>query len=285
MPGSSSAGAPVRSCSPSNRRVATRFGCANAVLAANPNGGDEHPMRKYAILVFLSSLLLAVPTVLAQAPPIESLVPPGLKDLTSTVVVAKANIDALTKVSPDFANSYRLKTMHLTYKEPGMMRMEGKAGPLSIVYILNGDRKGWKVGMIKGSKDVKKSPAQKQGLMDFGLLTKAQLADFNSTYLRTEKVRGITTYVYELQFKEPTENLKRILWVDPAKHVIVRRENLDRAGKLKMVYEFESPKRIGDDVWVPTVIKVYNAAGELGAVSNLVATRLNSGIPSDMFKV
>jgi hypothetical protein len=67
--------------------------------------------------------------------------------------------------------------------------------------------------------------------------------------------------------------------------VIVRRENLDRAGKLKMVYEFESPKRIGDDVWVPTVIKVYNAAGELGAVSNLVATRLNSGIPSDMFKV
>ncbi|MGQ9525742.1 MAG: outer membrane lipoprotein-sorting protein [Armatimonadota bacterium] len=240
---------------------------------------------RYRLLLLIATALLSARALHADAPPIEAFVAPGLKDITSTVNVKLANTTALTKVSKDFANSYRMKTMRITYKDPGMMRMEGKAGPLTIVYILNGDKKGWQIGAIKGSKDVSKQPAQKQGLMDFGLLTKDQLADYDSQFLRTEVIDGIKTYVYELRYKVPTENLRRVVWIDPVKKYIVRRQVFGREGQLKMEHRFSQPKLVGGVIWVPTVIKVYNAQGELGAVSDQVVVRVNAGIPDDQFRI
>lgn len=242
--------------------------------------------RLIARLVLLTAAALVGADVLyADAPPIEAFVAPGLRDITSTVNVKLANTKALVKVSKDFANSYKLKTMRITYKDPGMMRMEGKAGPLTIVYILNGDRKGWQIGAVKGVKDVSKKPAQKQGLMDFGLLTKDQLDDYNSRFLRTEVLDGVRTYVYELRYKEPTEDVRRVVWVDPVKKIIVRRQVFGRDDRLKMEHRFSQPKLVGGSIWVPTVIKVYNAEGELGAISNQVAVRVNTGVSEDQFRI
>ena len=221
----------------------------------------------------------------AEPPPIEAFVAPGLQDLQFTVQVKFADTKALTKVGKDFANSYRVKTMRVVYKDPGMMRTELKAGPLTMVYVINGNQKSWAVGAIKGSKDVSKKPTQKQGLMDFGLLTKAQLADYNSRFVRTERVGSVVAYVYELRFKEPTENVRRLVWVDPEKKIMLKRQVFGRDDRLKVEYRYEAPKRIADDIWVPTVIRVYNAEGQLGAVSNMVATRVNTGVSIDEFRV
>jgi len=238
------------------------------------------------LVLFAAVALLSTSALhAAEAPPIEAFVAPGLKDITSTVNVKLANTNALLKVSKDFANSYRLKTMRITYKDPGMMRMEGKAGPLTVVYILNGDKKGWQIGAIRGVKDVSKKPAQKQGLMDFGLLTMDQLADYNSRFLRTETLDGVRTYVYELRYKEPTENVRRVVWIDPAKKIILRRQVFGRDDRLKMEHRFSEPKLVGGSIWVPTVIKVYNAEGELGAISNQVAVRVNTGVADDQFRI
>lgn len=230
--------------------------------------------------------LLAVPVVgTAEPPPIEAFVVPGLQDLQFTVQVKFADTKALTKVGKDFANSYRVKNMRVVYKDPGMMRTELKAGPLTMVYIINGNQKSWAVGAIKGSKDVSKKPTQKQGLMDFGLLTKAQLADYNSRFVRTERVGSVVAYVYELRFKEPTENVRRLVWVDPEKKILLKRRVFGRDDRLKVEYRYEAPKLVAGSIWVPTVIKVYNAEGQLGAVSDMMVVKVNAGVSSEEFRV
>jgi outer membrane lipoprotein-sorting protein len=209
----------------------------------------------------------------------------NVRDLQASVSVVSSNQDVLNSVNKDFAQSYKLKNAQLMYKEPGMLRVQGKRGFVSFVNICNGDTKYWGVGPLHGSRNVKDSPSQKQTLQDFGLLTAAQLADHNWRFVREEKTSGGTLLVFELHYKNPNDKTRKLIWVDPAKKVMVKRQLFAQwDGSLKLQYTYEDPQNVGG-VWVPQRIRVFNKKLVLGAVSRVSGVKVNTGLSAEPFRV
>jgi outer membrane lipoprotein-sorting protein len=228
---------------------------------------------------------LAVSQAMA-APDLRSLVSP-IKDFSSTVTATQVNTDELVKISDDYARAYKIKTNHVYYKSPGHIKVDSSIGPLKIVYVINGNKKSVKYGFIKKDIDVTDKPGQKQSLLDFGILTADQLADYTWKFVREETVKGAPLDVFELRFKNIKEDpSRRLIWVDPVHKVVVRRQTYHqfRDNVLKHDMRFEGLKRVGK-VWVPTIIKVYNADGKLGATSKQSNIKINKGLSLSLFKV
>ena len=231
--------------------------------------------------------LMAAQQAPAAAPDLRTMVAP-LRDYRSTLTATQINTPELAKIGKDFANSYRVKTTNVTYRAPNQVKVDGRVGPVSVVYLINGTRKSWKYGPIKGSKDVTNDPGQRQGLLDFGLLTADQLDYYTWKFIRTERVKGAPLHVFELRFKNFREDpSRRLIWVDPVHKVVVRRQTFRQRQDNVMKHDlrFENLKPVGGGVWSATTIRVFNGEGKLGAVSRLSNIQVNKGIPASIFRI
>jgi len=56
-------------------------------------------------------------------------------------------------------------------------------------------------------------------------------------------------------------------------------------GTLKSRTVYADHKRMGDCVWVPMVIHIYNANGKLAAATKYEDVKINTGIPDSEFKL
>jgi hypothetical protein len=223
----------------------------------------------------LSLLVLALSPALA-APDLKDLSAP-IRDYSATVKATKVNTPELVKISKSYANSFRIKTTRVYYKTPNHVKVAGSIGPLSVTLVINDNTKKVKMGPIRHTVDLSDKPGQKSGLMDFGVITDDQLEDYTWKFVR----RDGPLYVYELRFKNLKEDpSRRLVWVDPVHKVMTRRMTYKQYhdNDLKMDLRFEGVKAVAPGVYVPTIVKVYNAEGKLGAVSQISAVRVNRGI-------
>jgi hypothetical protein len=230
-------------------------------------------------------LALAVTQALA-APDLRSLVSP-IKDFSSTLTATQVNTDELVKISDDYARAYKIKTNRIFYKNPGHIKVDSSVGPLKVVYVINGNQKAVKYGFIKKQIDVTDKPGQKQSLLDFGILTADQLNDYTWKFVREESVKGAPLDVYELRFRNFKEDpSRRLIWVDPIHKVVVRRQTYHqfRDNVLKHDMRFEGLQPVGG-IWVPTIIKVYNADEKLGATSKQTNIKINQGLSMSAFNL
>lgn len=236
---------------------------------------------RLVLALCLPLLTLALPL---GASPIEQHLP-KISDYQAYIVVVKANHAVLSTVNKDFSQSYKLKDATVSYKEPAMIRVEGKRGLIRFANVCNGDKKRWQLGPLSGTRDLKQDPSQKQTLQDFGLVTAAQLNDHVVKFVREEKSPQGKLLVYEMRYKTPTDRTRKLIWIDPVKKIMVKRQLFSQVdGKLKLQYVYSNPKLV-NGVWVPHRITVYNRELKLGAISDLKNVRVNQGLPDDGFEI
>ncbi|MBW3622780.1 MAG: outer membrane lipoprotein-sorting protein [Armatimonadetes bacterium] len=243
--------------------------------------------RSVRSLTAAAGLFIAVAAQAAAAPDLRSLAAP-VRSFSGTMTVQQANMDELVKIRKDYAQSYRVKSSRISYQYPDRLKVDGNVGPMSVIYIINGNTKLIKYGPIRREKNLVNDPGQKQGLLDFGILTADQLEDYTWKFLRTDSVNGKPFHVYELRFKNFREDpSRRLIWVDPARKVVVRRQTFHqkRDNDLKMDMRFEGVQQVAPGIWSPTIIKVYNDQGKLGASSRLSNIVVNKPIPLSAFKL
>lgn len=205
-----------------------------------------------------------------------------VRDIKADSKVVSRNMDALKKISGEFAQSYRFATSTFYYKEPNKMRLDSKAGVVSVRYVINGNAKTVKAGAINKRTDITNDPGKRQTALTVGLVTPAWINLLNATYKGDRTINGVKTAVFEARHKQEPKGSYRILYMDPAKKYVVRAEGFYGNGKPKMTTDFLDPKQF-NGVWVPTRTKVYNPQGELGAVTDLLNIRVNSGLADSLF--
>ncbi len=217
---------------------------------------------------------------LAQTP-FSSVLSP-LRDITAETKVVSRDMDALKKISAEFAQSYRFATSTAYYKEPGKFRVDSKAGAVTVRYVINGNTKTFKAGVINRKKDISKDPGQRQGAITLGLLTPDWARMVDAKYVGDKTIGGVKTAVYEARYKAEPKGGHYVLAMHPTLKYIVRYERYYSDGRLKNAMEFMEPKKFGD-TWVPTRVKVYNAQGDLGAVTQMQNIKVNSGLADSLF--
>lgn len=204
----------------------------------------------------------------------------GVRDLEARVNVEKADLAKLEKINRDFGILYRLRDVTIRYKEPDKFRMENRLG----VYIVNGSMRYIRVPQLGLRKrdDMGAELARRHSLLDVGLLTTSRLEQLDCRYLRSETIRGRRSLVFEARFgSEDTGST--ILWMDPERRHVLRRQWLHGDGKVRATFDYLDPKEGLPGVWLPTRVEIRNGDGELAGVSAYRELKLNQGLPDDLF--
>jgi outer membrane lipoprotein-sorting protein len=210
----------------------------------------------------------------------------ALQDLSATAVLAQKSEPALRQIGDGFEKGYRVGRSALKLKEPGKVRVEGKYGLFSVVYVINGDRKLTSVPTlhIRKVKDISRRPGERQTSLDIGVITPSLLPQLNSQFVRYETRGGKKLAVFDLWFKAEPGGRKHTIWIDPATRTIVERQVFHRKGGLKMRYLYQNPVRYAGGVWLPTRVELYNAAGQLAAATRYDNVQVNGGLSESLFQ-
>lgn len=221
-----------------------------------------------------------------DAPRYEDLATAEVTDLQATAAVLKADQTELHKISKDFGMAYRLKSVTMRFKRPGKLRMDGKIGQESALYIVNGSTRYYSVPRLKLSKkdDLGAAPGKRYSLLEFGIASRGDLAALDAKHLRTESVDGISTHVFEVNYKGD-ESLKYILWIDPRSRVILKRDWLDSEGRLRASFVHKVLKEAAPGLWIPTRLEIRNAHGVLAAETEYSNIKINQNIPESFFTI
>ena len=175
----------------------------------------------------------------------------------------EANLAAIKKIGKDYADAYRAKTMESSFKEPGKLRFEAKAVGITFTQVVNGNQIHTSVLGIRSTRDISTRPQSRLTTLELGFIAPSALRDYTTKYLRKQTLHNTSCQVYELRYRQTDQRTKKtLLYVDPAKTVLVRRE-IPSDGSLKALHLL-NPKQVAPGIWLPTRITVHNGAGELG---------------------
>jgi outer membrane lipoprotein-sorting protein len=218
------------------------------------------------------------------APSITSSVNTRVHDLQATATLTDANLNALRKIGKDYADAYRAKTMESSFKEPGKLRFEAKAVGITFTQVVNGNLIYTSVLGIRKTRDISTSPQARLTTLELGFIAPSALRDFTSKYLRAQKLNNTACQVFELRYRRKDQQRKKtLLYVDPAKKVLVRRELYREDGSLKARFTYLNPKQAAPGIWLPTRITVHNGGGEFGGVTTYGNFRVNTGLDDALF--
>lgn len=205
-----------------------------------------------------------------------------VKDLSLTSTVQERDMDALRKISNEFAQSYRFASSTMYLKEPDKFRVDSKAGLIHVRYVINGNAKILRAGVINKRWDITHEPGQRQGGLTVGLLTASFVRLVDSTPKGTQTVSGRKADVFDTHFKGKGRASWYRLFMDPDQQYILRVEQYKADNSLKDTIVFSEPKRV-NGVWVPTRTKVFNPQGQLGAVTKMENIKVNTGLADSIF--
>lgn len=211
-----------------------------------------------------------------------------LKDFSFVAKKISANQKELAKINKDFGNAYRFTSTEIQYKEPMMLRGESKVEDQSIVYIINGAIRRYRIPRagINTREDLSKAPGKRQTPLDFGLITPSMFNGlFVAKFVRKDTRSG--DLVFDLTYpKQLDDDSRHRVWIDPEKKFITKREWYSQNDNFRLmaIFTYEAPQAFGR-VYIPTKISVNNAEGKLAGVSAYTQIQVNKGIPSSEFGV
>ena len=235
----------------------------------------------------MSILAAAIAMTVGQTPSIKEFIQANLQDASFTAKKIKSNQKELQKINKDFAASYRFDSTKVQLKEPFMLRLESQVEDQSIVYILNGTKRRYRIPKagIDVTEELAVQPGRRQTPLDFGILTPSLFNGlFLAKFIRNDKATG--NVVFDLTYPEKLDDSTRNrIWVDPNKKTITKREWYSQnGGFLIATFLYEETKNI-NGVWVPTQLSVKNAENKLAGTMGYTEISINKGIPASVFSL
>jgi len=244
-----------------------------------------HPIGRAPGIALLASLVLAGAS--HAEPDLDRFAQHALKDFTATNEIVQKNPAVLDTIGRNFAQGYRIRQSVIWYKEPSKLRVDAKAGFLSVRYVINGNRKSTQVpGLhINKARDITGRPGEAQGMLDSGLITPAFLTNsVASRYVGQRPLDGRSVPVFEFWYTADKLSRHHLLWVDPDKKIVLRHDVDDRHGHPWMRYMLKQPIQVSG-IWVPTRLEVYAADGRLAATTRCSGVKINSGLGEGLFRM
>lgn len=243
------------------------------------------PIRRRALAPLVALIALAAPTAgrgasRDETPRLEDLAARNVTDLEATVKVERAEIGELQKISRDWAILYQLRDVTVRYKEPDKVRMENRVG----LFILNDPHRYLRVPALGLTRrdDLGESLSRRYSLFDLGVITQRAATLLQSRFLRTEGAPDGRIEVFEVCYRG-NDSARYVVWIDPKRHVVVKRQWFDGDGTLRAEFQYQAPAECAPGVWVPTRVLVRNGSGTLAGITAYHDVRVNQGLSEDLF--
>jgi len=210
---------------------------------------------------------------------------PALRDFSAAASIVSKNDDELRKIDNSYVQSYRFRESLIQYKEPMKLRVDAKAGFISIRYVINGKRKSTRGMGLNKVKDITGRPGEEQSMLDSGVITPGFLADaVAARFLGLQTLDKRKVPAFEFWYTDEPNSRHHFIWVDPAKRYILRHDVHHRSGGLKMRFVYQQPTQVGG-VWIPTRVGMYNAENRLAGLTRYTNIKVNTGLSESLFRI
>lgn len=220
------------------------------------------------------------PSLAAQATDVSS--------LELVLHIVSTNPQALQQIGPDFARNYAIRNLLLLYKAPDKLRLDGHSAAFGdAVLIYNGAIRFYAVPKLHLQKkeNLADQPVLRQSLLEYtGLITLETLDFMRPQFIRKEVEEGDPLLIYELHYIEHPNSSYYRIWVDPNKHLVVKRAWYTADGKLKAVFTYLAPQQVLPNVWLPTHIQVHNPEGILAADTEIQKVHADTPLSDALFE-
>lgn len=248
-------------------------------MMVNMRNGGFHMNR-------LVTLLAAAPLIMCSlasmaAPDIQDAVQTKIRDISLTMNQNTSNRRELEKISRDFSNAYRIQTLSAYYKEPLKMLIKSKVGFVSVSYIVNGDERLARAGVIKDRENIASSPGKRNCLFDLGILTPSFMKLARFEYVGKE---GDTT-IWDMRWATPKDKRRNRLYIDMDHKIIIKRIQYEGDGSIRGIFTYKNHYELASGVWVPRISEAINSDNKLGGTTSYKDYKLNSGLSDSMFDI
>lgn len=229
---------------------------------------------------------LAIAAGAAADPTPDDIVQKGLKDVSFSLEIVKADQKELGKINRDFGTSYRADGGKAFFKDPFKLRLESKFGESTVFYIINGSTQYYKLGKsgLGRKEDLSGSPGRIQTLLDFGVLVPSLWSFYEPKFVRVDRATG--DYVFDLMFKnrKDSDNTRHRIWVDPDKRYTTKREWYNRNGEQLATFSYLNPVTAKGCTF-PGKVEVRNVENKLAGIMAYTSVQVNTGLNDSLFSV
>jgi outer membrane lipoprotein-sorting protein len=243
-------------------------------------------IRSAAVAVLL--VITASEPAVAMSHNIHDYLCEKLDDFSGTMFVVQANQRELGVISKDAGLLYRFKSVQMRYKEPNMVRVDINEQGIRGAYIVSGQKQYVSIPKlgIRTTRDFGKQPGKRKSLMDSGLVSEFYLSYANFKFEREGTVDGTPVAVFDITYKDRDEDTSHhVVYIDPKRKVVLKRENYTQSGKLQATYFFKNPQEVKPGIWFPTRVEAQNVNRVIAGVTELKNIKVNTGLDDDLFKL
>ncbi|MCC6483655.1 MAG: outer membrane lipoprotein-sorting protein [Armatimonadetes bacterium] len=206
----------------------------------------------------------------------------GFRDIQADVNIAYSNQTELAKIGKDFGQAYRFKNSRMMFETPNKFKMTARAGLVNVSYIVTGNTKKIRAGIINKTEDISKEPHKRQTILDAGLANDSLWSSYNVEQVSKSAWDKQPALKVQLSLSNSPQK-KQYIYLNPKDFRLLAREKREANGSLIARYVYSKFKEYAG-VWIPTEIRVYNGAGKLGGTSVYSNIKVNKGIPDSEFK-
>ncbi len=251
--------------------------------------------RTCALLCGLGGLMTGYTATACQADPspnIRDYVASKLDDFTANIHLVRYDANAGRRINKDFGTIYEFMKkatgdMKLTYKEADMLRVDGRFGPRSAVYIVNNTDQWVRYPAlgINTHMDLGQSPGKRKTLLDVGLISEDYLSYTEAQYINNRPVDGVMCAVFRISYKDKSlDTSHRLVWIDPKTKVTLKREEYSQTGKLVSIWYYHNPVEVAPGVYMPERIEIDDSQGKPAGETAYRNVKVNQGVSDSLFR-
>ena len=164
------------------------------------------------------------------------------------------------------------------------LRQLDMLGMVKFEYIINGGAKIFRAPKVKINKkeDYSKDPAKLQDALDVGLVTSSLWRSRTIEIIDDPDAEANGEIKTRLRYAKG--DMQYFAWIDAKDLWLKKYERRDAQGNLKVRIVYSNPQKIGDIIWMPTVVEMYSPEGEKAGTSQMSDIKVNNGIPDTLFQ-
>ncbi len=247
-----------------------------------------------AAVCYALALGMAAPKAASAAPissNIQSYVNHGLIDFSAYMHLVKYDAAAGRRINKDFGLIYEwMKKSHsdllLRFRLPDMMRIDGRFGAATGIYIVNSTMQDVRLSVgLNVKTDLSKTPGKRKTLLDMGLLSEDYLSYTEAQFMGARPYDGKMCAVFRISYRDKSlDTSHRLVWIDPETKITVKREEYSQQGKLRSIWYYRKAKEVAPNLWMPSIIEIDDNLGNLAGETEYRNVKVNIPMPLDLFK-
>lgn len=207
----------------------------------------------------------------------------AVTDIRADMRITEADKRNVSEMGKGYGDILSLQRGVMYFKKPDLMRMDGFAKNIKVIYIQNGYKKLVIAAMVRKTDDVKNAPGKRWDTLDLGFLSSRLWTDNNVSVASTAR-DGTVRLKFAPKFGDKDKR-HDMVWIDPKTLRVLSREKYRGSGEMRARYFYSGFQTLAGKLPIATESKLYAPDGGFLGTIKYSNVKANTGLKDSLFSL